>query len=194
MITSRLPYRTTRRTLALELLVILVAGFAGALVCEAIGGTWPPPAAASGDEVVAHEVVAHDHAARTTLADRTTEPDDLDGADRDPKPPPRSTWSRVYGLLSKASWFALGGAAMMIAARGLGALRARKKRLRKGLLGYVTGAMVTGGVIAGGAIALSGSLDAGVMALTGVVVAALGLARDPETGKVPATAAEGSPS
>lgn len=105
--------------------------------------------------------------------------------DGPPASAPPSAWDRVVHLLSKPAWIALGGALMIGAAQLLALARRRWRRLRGGLLGYVAGGVATGLLAFGAAAALSGSLDAGAMALAGAVVAAFGLARDPETGRQP---------
>lgn len=158
----RTTYRFSPRMLALELLVFVAALALGGLIASALGETWPPPAAAA----IAGDVPA-------------------------PSADP-STWDKVVHLLTKPAWIALGGALMIGAAQLLALGRRRWRRLRAGLLGYAAGGAVTGLLAFGAAAALSGSLDAGAMALAGAVVAAVGLARDPETGR-PAAAPSSPP-
>ena len=104
-----------------------------------------------------------------------------------PAPMPRkpSVVARALDAAGPVGRLALGGILCLVAAEFLARLRKRSGRLRRGLVGNAAAAVYGALIAFGGVLALGGSVSAGLVAVGGATFAGLGLARDPETARLP---------
>jgi hypothetical protein len=112
------------------------------------------------------------------------------------EPPPAKRPGLVARALEAAGpvgRLALGGIMCLVAAEFLARLRKRSGRLRRGLVGNAAAAVYGALIAFGGVLALGGSVSAGLVAVGGATFAGLGLARDPETARMPAAPGEDVP-
>jgi hypothetical protein len=93
--------------------------------------------------------------------------------------------ARALDAAGPVGRLALGGIMCLVAAEFLARLRKRSGRLRRGLVGNAAAAVYGALIAFGGVLALGGSVSAGLVAVGGATFAGLGLARDPETARMP---------
>lgn len=107
-------------------------------------------------------------------------------------PAPADPPAKRPGLVARAleaagpvGRLALGGILCLVAAEVLARLRRKSGRLRRGLVGNGAAAVYAALIAFGGVLALGGSISSGLVAVGGATFAGLGLARDPETARLP---------
>lgn len=130
-------------------------------------------------------VVAADHAAPARLV----------AAPPDPPPTKRgpSLVARILDAVGPLGRLALGGLACLGFARLLAWQRAKRGWLRRGWAGNAAASVYAALVAFGGVLALGGSIQSGLLAVGGAAFVGMGLAKDPETARVPAGPGEEVP-
>lgn len=99
-----------------------------------------------------------------------------------------STLDRVLDVIGPIGKVAVGGMACLAVAWLLSLGRARWGWLRKGAAGNAAATVYAALVTFGAVLAIGGDVGTGLAAVGGAMVAGMGLAKDPETARLPRTA------